>query len=92
MMKGIKVTLILFIFGCMVLSTVQVKAQCAMCATAVETNNKSGSKTTHGLNNGIVYLLAAPYLAVAAVGLIWYKKYRRKNVNLNIRHEKLNLN
>ncbi|HTD98686.1 MAG TPA: hypothetical protein VK668_05345 [Mucilaginibacter sp.] len=91
-MKGIKITLILLAFGCMVLGTVPAKAQCAMCTTAVESNNKSGSKTTHGLNNGIMYLLAAPYLAVAAVGLIWYKKYRRKNVNLNMRSEKLNMN
>ncbi|MGZ3820805.1 MAG: hypothetical protein ACXVB6_09465, partial [Mucilaginibacter sp.] len=61
--------------------------------TAVESNNKRGSTTTKGLNNGIMYLLAAPYLAVAAVGLLWYKKYRRKNVNLNnMRSEKLNLN
>ena len=91
-MKGIKITLILLAFGCMVLSTVPVKAQCAMCTTAVESNNKSGSTTTKGLNHGIMYLLAAPYLAVAAVGLIWYKKYRRKNVNLNMRSEKLHMN
>jgi hypothetical protein len=39
-----------------------------------------------------MYLLAAPYLAVAVVGYIWYKKYRRKNVDLNMRDEKLHLN
>ena len=91
-MKGIKKLLILFAFGCMLLSAAEVKAQCAMCTTAVESNNKSGASTTKGINHGIMYLLAAPYLAVAAVGYIWYKKYRRKNVNLNIRPEKLNLN
>ena len=91
-MKRIRTFLILLAFSLMILSAADVKAQCAMCTTAVETNNKTGAKTTHGLNNGIMYLLAAPYLAVAAVGLIWYKKYRRKNVNLNMRPEKLNLN
>ncbi|MDB5134866.1 MAG: hypothetical protein JWP37_1469 [Mucilaginibacter sp.] len=91
-MKSIRIVLVLLAFGLMILGTVQVKAQCAMCTTAVESNNKSGASTTKGLNNGIMYLLAAPYLAVAAVGIIWYKKYRRKNVNLNIRHEKLNMN
>jgi hypothetical protein len=91
-MKSIRIVLVLLAFGLMILGTVQVKAQCAMCTTAVESNNKSGANTTKGLNNGIMYLLAAPYLAVAAVGIIWYKKYRRKNVNLNIRHEKLNMN
>lgn len=63
-----------------------------MCTATVETNSKSGASTTNGLNNGIMYLLAAPYLAVAIVGYIWYKKYRRKNVDLNMRNEKLNLN
>ena len=92
MMKGIKIFLVLVAFSLMFFGAIGVKAQCAMCTTAVESNNKSGSTTTKGLNNGIVYLLAAPYLAVAAVGLIWYKKYRRKNVNLNMRSEKLNLN
>jgi len=69
-----------------------VKAQCAMCTVAVESNNKSGAKTTKGLNNGIIYLLSAPYLAIAAVGLIWYKKYRRKNVTLDVPHKRLDLN
>ena len=84
--------LILLAFGLMLFGAAGVKAQCTMCSTTVESNNKSGSTTTKGLNNGIIYLLAAPYLAVAAVGFIWYKKYRRKNVNLNVPHEKLNLN
>ena len=70
----------------------QAKAQCAMCTTAVESNAKSGSTSTKGLNNGIIYLLAAPYLAVAVVGYIWYKKYRRKDIALNMRNEKLHLN
>jgi hypothetical protein len=92
MMKSIRIVLILVVFGLMIFSAAKVKAQCALCTASVETNNKSGSNATHGLNSGIIYLLAAPYLAVAAVGFIWYKKYRRKNVNLNMRHEKLNLN
>ena len=91
-MKSIRIFLVSVAFSLMLLGSVGVKAQCAMCATAVETNNANGGKSTHGLNNGIVYLLAAPYIAVAVVGYIWYKKYRRKNVDLNIHHEKLNLN
>jgi hypothetical protein len=91
-MKSIKRILIVAFFGLMIFGAVGVKAQCAMCTTAVESNNKTGATTTRGLNNGIMYLLAAPYLAVAAVGFIWYKKYRRKNVELNVPHEKLNLN
>jgi len=76
----------------MVCTVVPVKAQCAMCTATVESNSASGNKATNGLNNGIMFLLAAPYLAAALGGYIWYKKYRRKNVTLEMREEKLNLN
>ena len=91
-MKKLKFLYLALVLGLLVISVVPVKAQCAMCTATVETNSESGAKTTNGLNNGIVYLLAAPYLAVAVVGYIWYKKYRRKDVDLNMRSEKLNLN
>ena len=91
-MKKLKYFYLALVFGLLVISVVPVKAQCAMCTANVETNSKSGANTTKGLNSGIMYLLAAPYLAVAVVGYIWYKKYRRKDVDLNIRPQKLNLN
>jgi hypothetical protein len=91
-MKIYRLLLIVFTVGILACSVVPVNAQCAMCTTSVESNAKNGNKTTKGLNNGIMYLLAAPYLAVAIVGYIWYKKYRRKNVDLNMRDEKLHLN
>ena len=76
----------------MMVFTQPVKAQCAQCAATVETNTKEGGNAAKGLNKGILFLLGAPYLAVAAAGYIWYKNYRRKNVNLNMGDEKLNLN
>ena len=91
-MKKLKFLYLVLVLGLLVISVVPVKAQCAMCTATVETNSKSGANTTKGLNSGIMYLLAAPYLAVAAVAYIWYKKYRRKDVELNMRNEKLNLN
>jgi len=91
-MKIYRLLLILFTVALLAGAVVPVKAQCAMCTTSVESNAKNGNKTTKGLNNGIMYLLAAPYLAVAVVGYIWYKKYRRKNIDLNMRDEKLHLN
>lgn len=91
-MKIYRLLLIVFTVAILACSVVPVNAQCAMCTTSVESNAKNGNKTTKGLNNGIMYLLAAPYLAVAVVGYIWYKKYRRKNVDLNMREEKLHLN
>jgi hypothetical protein len=91
-MKKIKFLLVAITFGLMVCTVVPVKAQCAMCTATVESNSASGNKATNGLNNGIMFLLAAPYLAAALGGYIWYKKYRRKNVTLEMREEKLNLN
>ncbi|WP_214072128.1 hypothetical protein [Mucilaginibacter sp. dw_454] len=91
-MKIYRVFLILFVAGILTCSVLPAVAQCAMCTASVESNAKNGSTTANGLNHGIMYLLAAPYLAVAVVGYIWYKKYRRKNVDLNMRDEKLHLN
>jgi len=92
MKATLKIFLFFIVFGLMIISVKPVKAQCAQCAATVETNAKNGDTTANGLNKGIIFLLAVPYLAVGAVGLLWYKKYRRKNVDLDIRKEKLHLN
>ncbi len=86
MLASLAVLLMLF------LSTQNLHAQCAMCAANAETSHNSGNTKADGLNKGILVLLAAPYLAAAVVGYIWYKRFRRKNVELNMRNEKLNLN
>ena len=91
-MKGSKFLLTLLAFGLLMFVATQANAQCAMCTATVEANNANGGGATNGLNSGIMYLLAAPYLAVAIVGYIWYKKYRKKNVTLEMRQEKLHLN
>jgi hypothetical protein len=92
MKAGLKTALFFILFGLMIISIKPVKAQCAQCAATVETNAKSGDKTASGLNKGILFLLVAPYLAVGIVGYVWYKKYRRKNISIDMRDEKLHLN
>jgi hypothetical protein len=91
-MKSLKVFVFLVVMAISFSGATPAFSQCAVCSINVETNAKSGANTTRGLNNGIVYLLAAPYLAVAAIGFLWYKKYRRKNVELNMRAGKIHLN
>ena len=59
-------------------------AQCPMCKTTVESSVKEGSRQPAGLNKGILYLLVMPYLALAGVGYLWYKKYRHKNVTTQL--------
>lgn len=63
-----------------------------MCALSAENSVQNGNTQGRGLNSGILYLLAAPYIAIAGVGFVWYKKYRRKNVRIDIKDEKINLN
>lgn len=67
-------------------------AQCAMCAINAEQGIKNGNTQGLGLNSGIMYLLFIPYILVIVVGIIWYKKYRKKAVHLNMKNEHINLN
>lgn len=49
-------------------------AQCAMCRAVVE--SEAGGKTAEGINNGIVYLMAIPYVLVAGLFYFIYRKMR----------------
>lgn len=54
-------------------------AQCAMCSFNAENSVKNGNTQGMGLNDGILFLLAMPFLALAGIGLLWYKKYRKSS-------------
>lgn len=55
-----------------------VSAQCAMCRTTLQNNVSQGNPgIAAGINFGILYLLAAPYLAVGLLGFFWYRSSRR---------------
>ena len=54
------------------------EAQCPMCRMSAESNLKNGGSEGKGLNNGILYLLATPYLAVGLIGFIWWKNRRKE--------------
>ena len=54
-------------------------SQCAMCKAVVESNLETGSQIGKGLNNGILYLMAVPYIAIFSFAIFWYfqnKKYK----------------
>ncbi|MVZ66462.1 hypothetical protein GQF61_11385 [Sphingobacterium sp. DK4209] len=54
-------------------------AQCAMCSLNAENSTQDGNTQGKGLNDGILFLLAMPFLIAAGVGLLWYKKFRQTN-------------
>jgi len=92
MINSVKLLLCTLCLGLLVLSARPASAQCAMCSATAEAGVKDGNTEANGLNNGIMYLLAAPYIAIAAVGIIWYKRFRRKDVDINMGKEKFHLN
>ncbi|MBB6502688.1 hypothetical protein [Pedobacter cryoconitis] len=59
-------------------------AQCAMCTISAEQGTKNGNTQAVGLNTGVLYLMAIPYLLIAGIGVLWYKKYRRSQNNNSI--------
>ncbi len=66
---------------CLLLVTVlSAAAQCPMCKMSAESNLKDGGTAALGLNAGILYMLAMPYILVAAIGFWWYKNRYRKQV------------
>ena len=52
----------------------EVDAQCAMCRAVLESGDDQ--EVAKGLNNGIIYLMAVPYVLIGALGYIIYKKLK----------------
>lgn len=69
----INIGLILVVF---LLWTVDAEAQCAMCRAVLE--SQEDDSTAKGINNGIMYLMAFPYLLVGGIGVAIYR-HRKKN-------------
>ena len=54
-------------------SFLKVNAQCAMCRAVLE--SEEGQATAEGINDGIVYLMAIPYILVGGIAYFICKKY-----------------
>ena len=72
------------LFLLIVLTVAQASAQCAMCRTTLENNISQGNPgIAAGINFGILYLLATPYLAIALIAFFWFRSSRRNSTKLN---------
>lgn len=65
----LSVTLICF-------SWLATQAQCAMCRAAI--SNDANKTKAEAVNDGIVYLMAVPYILVGLLGIYIYKMYQKK--------------
>jgi len=58
------------------------QAQCAMCKAAAESGQQGGDSIVDGLNDGILYLMAFPYILIGGVGYMWWRhNHSRKEDN-----------
>lgn len=66
------------LFTCFIL--LEGNAQCAMCRASLQ--NEANKAVAEGVNDGIVYLMAIPYILVAAVFYaVWRLKQKKKELN-----------
>ena len=68
-MKRIVLKSLLSLVAFTILFVGQVQAQCAMCSLTAQAATENGNSQGFGLNDGILFLLAMPYLAVLLIGL-----------------------
>ncbi|TKD66645.1 hypothetical protein [Flavobacterium sp. ASW18X] len=69
---------VIIILGFILLFVPEVaEAQCAMCRAALE--SETDNSQAEGINNGIVYLMAIPYILVGGLFFFIYRKIRGKS-------------
>ncbi|MFK7948653.1 MAG: hypothetical protein AB8G11_13765 [Saprospiraceae bacterium] len=77
-----KISKIIFIFilafTINIVNVETVNAQCPMCKMSAESNLKDGGTAGKGLNKGILYLFAAPYLMMGGLAFIWFRTNKKK--------------
>ena len=54
-------------------------SQCAMCRIVAESSQEAGGTIANGLNSGILYLMAFPYILIAIGLVVMY--VREKKIN-----------
>jgi len=54
------------------------EAQCAMCRAVLESD--AGGAAAQGMNNGILYLMAFPYIMVGIIGYFVYKSRQKAKI------------
>lgn len=63
------------------LVSIDLVAQCPMCRVAAESNLANGGSEGKGLNTGILYMLAIPYVLVLGLGYVWWRNNGRHHAD-----------
>ncbi len=67
----------LLIIVFVLLAIIDAEAQCAMCKSVVESNLENGDSIGKGLNDGILYLMAMPYISLGLIAFFWSRHNKR---------------
>ena len=62
----------------MMLISVDTFSQCAMCRRVAETGHENENSAARGLNSGILYLLAIPYVLGGIGVFAWYRNRKKE--------------
>jgi hypothetical protein len=62
--------IVFFLFGLLIVAD-SAFAQCAMCKATIETDAGDVGK---GVNNAILYIMVMPYLLLATIAIIFFRK------------------
>lgn len=82
MKKTSSLLIVLFIvLIAMLLPTSEILAQCPMCRMSAESNLANGGSAAKGLNNGILYIFAFPYVLVSILGYLWWRNNKKAKEN-----------
>ena len=76
-MEKRKITILFFIL-CF---NIQAWSQCAMCRAVLESGDDQAA--AEGTNDGIVFLMAIPYILVAAFAFFIYKRFYKTSKSKN---------
>ncbi len=61
-------------------------AQCTMCKASIESSDKMKAYT-EGINKGILYMAAVPYIMIGSIAYIWYRSYRKFKDNQKLKQD-----
>lgn len=62
---------------------IEMLGQCPMCRMASESNLANGGTAGKGLNTGILYMLAMPYVLIGVISFLWLKN-RKKDDDFDV--------
>jgi hypothetical protein len=66
----------IFYFLLSIFYSLSTSAQCAMCRASLESSGET--KQAEAVNDGIVFLMAIPYILIGIIGFAIYRMYYKK--------------